>query len=241
MSKKANETTTEKEKIHNGHRERIKDRFIEAGTLDEFNEHQVLELLLFYCVPMKDTNGIAHKLLNYYGSLYNLFNAPVEDLMENGKLTKNMAVYISMMPHVYRRYMQSKMNPENTIFSSSALVGEYFMSFLQGKNHEELYMMCLNEKKQLIRTVCVSRGNGVSTALYVDKIVENAVFSRCCYVALGHNHPADTPMPSENDIRCTEMINETMVAIGVKLIDHIIVCGEGYTSMAAKNKIIKEY
>ena len=67
--------------IHDGHRQRVKDRFCQEG-LDHFEEHQVLELLLFYCIPRVDTNPLAHKLLDHFGSLTNVLEAPVEELTE---------------------------------------------------------------------------------------------------------------------------------------------------------------
>ena len=79
--------------IHDGHRQRLKDRFCKEG-LDNFDEHQVLELLLFYCIPRMDTNPIAHALLQRFGSLSQVLEAPVEELEKVPGIGHNAAVFL---------------------------------------------------------------------------------------------------------------------------------------------------
>lgn len=230
-----------KNNVHSGHRQRVKSKFVEANSLDSFNDIQILELMLFYCIPMKDTNELAHKLLDNYGSLYNLFNANINDLMDRCGITENIAVFITMMPHIYRRYMRSKLDDKVVKFDNPETSGAYFLSLLHGKEIEELYMLCLNAKKQIIRTVCISTGNVNSTDININKIIENAVLSKCSYVIIGHNHPADSPNPSRQDIEATNTVRNTLKVMNVNLIDHIIVCGDGYLSLAARGNCFLKY
>lgn len=227
--------------VHAGHRKRVKAKFIESNSLDSFNDIQLLELLLFYCIPMKDTNELAHKLLDNYGSLYNLFNADINDLMYQCGITENTAIFITMMPHIYRRYIRSKMDNCVVKFDNPQTAGSYFISLLQGKEVEELYMLCLNAKKQIIRKVCISTGTVNSTDININKIVENAVLSKCSYVIIGHNHPADSPNPSKQDIEATNVIRDTLRVMNIRLMDHIIVCGEGFLSLAARGNCFLKY
>lgn len=226
--------------VHSGHRQRVKAKFLEAGNLDGFNDIQILELMLFYCIPMKDTNVLAHKLLDNYGSLYNLFNADASDIMNRCGVTENVAVFITMMPHIYRRYMKSKLD-NNVRFDNPQVAGDYFVSLLQGKENEELYMACLNAKKQLIRSVVISKGTTNNTDININKIIENAVLSKCSYVIIGHNHPADSPNPSRNDLNATNTIRDSLKIMNVVLMDHIIVCGEGFLSLAARGNCFLKY
>ena len=94
----------EEKGLHDGHRKRVKERFISEG-LDKFQDHQILELLLFYAVPRKDTNELAHTLLNKFRSLSGVMDAPIEVLQENG-LSENAAVLIKLIPSVCSAYLK---------------------------------------------------------------------------------------------------------------------------------------
>lgn len=101
--------------VHAGHREKVRQRFIEEG-LDSFEDHQVLEILLFYAIPRRDTNELAHKLLERFGTLEAIFDSSVEEIMDKGQVSKNTAVLIAMIPHLSKRLLLIKegKNPYST-------------------------------------------------------------------------------------------------------------------------------
>lgn len=217
--------------LHKGHRKRVKARFIKDGNLDSFEYHQILELLLFYAIPMKDTNEMAHKLLNEYGSFHNLLNASPEDLMKRCKVTESAAVLISMIPHLSRRYLNSAWD-KNVRINSLNIASEYFNSLLAGEPYESFYMLCLDVNKRLIKAVKISEGNVGGAHIYIDKVVDWALLYKTSYVLIGHNHPSGTMKPSKSDVDATEKIKLALETINMLLLDHIIVCGRKNYSFA---------
>ncbi len=93
--------------IHSGHRARVKQRFLRGG-LDSFDDHQVLELLLFYALPQRDVNELAHALLNHFGTLSAVFDAPEQELLQVPGIGENAAVLVKLLPQIARRYLISK-------------------------------------------------------------------------------------------------------------------------------------
>lgn len=219
--------------VHSGHRERVRKRFFNEGSLDNFEYHQILELLLFYSNKRQDTNELAHKLLNEYGSFHALLDAKPEDIMKRCKVSEVTATLISMIPHILKKYLQSKWN-RNEIINSAKVAYKYFESLLIGKGTESFYMLCLDINKRLIRAANVSEGNVRQSYIYVDKVVELAILHRATFVVIGHNHPAGTGKPSSPDLEATTKIKNALSHIGVTLIDHIIVYDDKYFSFAEK-------
>ena len=114
-----------KENVHKGHRERMKDTFLKNG-LSGFSEHEIIELLLFFGIPMKDTNEIAHHLLNSFGSISDVFNAHYEDLIKVKGMTKNAAVFLKMMPDLFKRYVKNAKNVAT--LDNIETINEFFTS-----------------------------------------------------------------------------------------------------------------
>lgn len=135
--------------LHANHRKRVRARFIKDGNLDSFEQHQILEMLLFYSIPRKDTNELAHKLLNEYGNLYTLMNARPEDIIKRCKVSEPTAVLISMIPHVGRKFLSSSLDDENVCIDTFSIANSYFEAALSGKNFESFYMICLDLNKRL--------------------------------------------------------------------------------------------
>lgn len=231
------ENKTEKDKkvnLHKDHRKRVRARFIREGSLDSFEYHQILELLLFYAIPMKDTNELAHELLLKYGSFHNLLNANPEDIMLRGGVTENTAVLISLIPHLARKYLNSKWD-KNVKVDSIDLAVDYFRSLLVGKPYESFYMLCLDAGKRLNKAVKISDGTLNQSHIYIGRIVESAIVHKSVFVIIGHNHPSGTLKPSNADFAATEKIISALKTINVKVIDHVIVCEGKYFSFAERS------
>ncbi len=215
--------------IHDGHRERLKNRFRTEG-LDAFDEHNVLELLLFYAVPRSDTNPAAHELLDTFGSLSAVFDAPIDALVKVKGVGENAATLIKLIPALARRYEVDKNNI--ACLSSTKLVGEYLLSRYVGKTQEIVYLICLDGKYKPLCCVAISEGIVNTVSISTRRIIELALKYNAVGVVLAHNHPGGIALPSNDDISTTFMIRDALRTINVKLLDHIVVADGDYVSMA---------
>lgn len=226
--------------LHAGHRERVRKRFIKEGSFDNFEYHQILELILFYSLKQQDTNELAHKMLNEYGSFHALMDAKPEDIMKRCKVSEVTAVLISMFPPIIKKYLQSKWT-RNEIIDSPKLAYKYFKSLLIGRGTESFYMLCLDTNKRLIRDINISDGNVRQSYVYVDTLVEHALLYQASFVIIGHNHPAGTGKPSAPDVEATNSVKTALETVGIVLIDHIIVYDDKYFSFAEKELCSLKY
>lgn len=218
--------------LHKGHRGRVKQRYIKSG-LDSFEDYQVLEMLLFYCYPQKDTHEIAHKMINTFGSLHNLFEASAIDIMNQCKVTENVAVLVSLTPHLAKRYFKGRWGKKE-VLDNSKLIGQFAISLFIGQKYECFYVICLDTQHQLLDAVMAQEGSIDSAPIYPRNIVEIALKHNAASVALAHNHPSGSLKPSHPDIEATKLIAKALESIDIDIVDHIIVAGEKYFSFSEK-------
>ena len=226
--------------LHEHHRKRVRARFIENG-LTGFAEHEVLEFLLFYCYPRRDTNEIAHKLINEYGSLYNLFEADPLDVMNRCHVTQNVSVLISLIPKVANLYFRSKWTRDATVMEDIVTVSRYAISLFVGRTTEAFYIFCLDTGRRLNHVSLIAEGTLDATPVYPRDIVSEALKHQATALILAHNHPGGTVRPSRKDIDATRSIKEGLNFLSIKVIDHIIVSGDRYYSFASNNQIVDGY
>ena len=216
--------------IHDGHRERVKARFTEQG-LDGFAAHEALELLLFYCVPRKDTNPLAHRLVDTFGGLAAVFDAPREELLKVDGVGENAATLIKLIPELARKYMVDKTS-FNKVLNSSKLVGEYLTARFFGETDEVVYLLCLDAKCKVISCKLLFRGGVNSAGINVRKVVETAIAAKASFAVLAHNHPSGIALPSREDEITTTRIKQALQAVDIRLLDHIIVANDDFVSLA---------
>ena len=222
--------------MHTGHRKRLKNRFLEEG-LDSFELHQVLELLLFFSIPRRDTNEIAHKLLKKFGSLSGVFEADIKELVKVEGIGENSAFLISMIPQLSRRYLNDKWRDKPELNSSSK-AGEYAISLFAGRTYEVFYVICLDAQNRVNYAALVHEGTINEAPIYPRIIVETALRHKANSVILAHNHPGGSLNPSRGDIEATKVIKNALESISIKVVDHIIVCGERYVSFAERGLLV---
>ena len=208
--------------VHEGHRERLRERFLKEG-LDNFWDHNVLELLLFYSIPLKDTNEEAHALIDKFGSLSAVFDADFEELCEVKGIGERSATLIKLMPALFRKYETDKLNKDDVILNSAELVAKYASKHFKGVTEEKLYLLCLDSNCRMLSFDLISSGNINSTPLNNRLITEFAFASKAASIILVHNHPSGITAPSKMDINATTDILDAMRLIGVRLSDHIII------------------
>ena len=216
--------------IHDGHREKMRQRFLKSG-LDAFADHEALELLLYYAIPRRDTNPIAHALMERYGSLSAVLAATVEDLKKVEGVGESAAILLKLAPQLYRKAKMSDAEQE-TILSSVERVGAYLLERFAGEKNEVVYQLCLDRKGKLL--VCKKLGEGGVTSADLDirRLVENALLTGASAVVLAHNHPSGVALPSRDDYAATDRAKTALAVVGVALTDHIIVADGDFVSMA---------
>ena len=215
--------------VHDGHRERKREQFLRHGA-DSFADHELLELLLYSAVPRRDTNPLAHDLINYFGSLHAVFSAPAEELQKFSGISQSGAVLLKLIPSIYRRAALSAGENEQ-ILDTVEKIGRFFVDLYVAESCEIMYQLCLDAKGRRLNLYKVTDGDPSSVNLNVRKIVENAILSQASMVALAHNHPSGVALPSHADIVATTMIQTALDSIGIRFADHIIVADGDFISM----------
>ena len=215
--------------LHEGHRQRLKERFIKTGLAD-FEDHNILELLLFFSVPRSDTNELGHKLLKKFGSLANVFDAPIDELCKVEGIGMHSATLIKMVPELCNIYHTDK--TENvTIVNSTNMAGRYFVPRFMGKANEEVHIMLLDDKKKVIKCEMISKGTVNASAVSIRKIASEALNCNATGVIIAHNHPGGIALPSASDIAVTKRIYNALKLMDIQLCDHIVVADGDFVSM----------
>ena len=215
--------------LHDGHRQRSKRRYLAVGA-QGLEDHQLLELLLFYAIPRQDTNETAHRLLKRFGSLQSVLNAAPEELTGVDGVGENAAVLLRLAGDITLRARCSTL-PQK-VLNSTDRTGAYFMELLAGEKKELLYQVCLDGKGKLLSCRCISKGSVGASPVYVRQVVENALYAGASGIILAHNHPSGVALPSAEDRMVTRQVMEALEPLGIRLIDHIVVADNDFVSMA---------
>lgn len=220
---------------HIGHRTRMKARFAQTG-FDGMATHEMLELLLYYAIPQGDTNPIAHRLVNEFGSLSGVLDASVEDLMQVEGIGPHAATLISMLPKMFRAYQADLLRTHQTI-NTSEVAKEYCRVLLSGLVKENFYVICLDNKNKVLNAKKICEGTIDAVSFYPRVILEAIFRSNGTKAILCHNHPSGIMKPSDLDIKATLEIKKVLDGVDIQLMDHIIVGKESAISMVQTRDI----
>lgn len=229
--------TRQTNSMHNGHRERVKELFLKTG-LDSFSPHAVLEMLLYYAIPQKDTNPIAHELIRRFGSLSGVFDAPMEELLKVNGVGKSAAILLKMVPQLSRAYEENLDRGKKTICDYDE-AGKLLVKKFIGRQNEVVMLMLLDSRERILYCDIVSEGNVTAANIYIKTVVRLAVRYDAVYAILAHNHPSGECLPSKQDLDTTRWVFRALETVDVRLIDHIVVGGNDYVSLA-NSKIMPE-
>lgn len=225
----------DKSSLHEGHRQRLKNKFIEHG-FQGFEQHNILELLLFYSIPRKDTNEIAHDLLNTFGSLEGVFNAKFEELIKVEGIKENSATLIKMIPSIAREYLTDSYR-DQVVFDDAETIANFLINKYVGETNEIVYAMFLNNKYELLGVEKMHEGSVNSSFISIRKLIDSVLKYNSSLVIIAHNHPDGTICPSMDDIETTTRLIDALNMIDAKLLEHFVIAGDQYCPILNKSKI----
>ena len=214
---------------HDGHRQRVKARFREEG-LDGFSDAHIMELLLFYCIPRQDTKELAYRLIDHFGSLNQVLDAPVSELEQVEGIGQNVSTFIQLIRELMRQYYID-MDTKEEILNSIDEYNNYLKSFFLTIRNEVVYLLCLDAKCKVLGCKLIGEGSVNATSISVRKVVETALNANAVTVILAHNHPSGIAIPSHEDVMTTVRIAKALRAVDIYLADHVIVAGKQPISM----------
>ena len=218
--------------LHKGHRERMKKQFIKNG-FRQFNEHQMLELLLFYSIPRGDTNELSHRLLNECGGrLCDVLNAPYKKLTSVKGIGEHSAVFLKLLLETASHYISSMQAEEAGTFPEGTdSVCRYFEGIFISAHGEEIHIAAADSRLRLSHEKKLADGDVGKADLSPRKIMEYAIDCGCDRVILAHNHPGGSWTASKEDIHATRHLVSLLREFGVEIADHIIVGKSGSMSL----------
>ncbi len=220
--------------IHEGHRQRIINKFLENGV-NAFEDHELLEILMYFVHRRRDTNELGHVLLNEFRSMDGVFSAKYDELLKVNGIGPKGALLISFIGQIRNRIGQKPL--KGTSLPSIEATGKYCCSLLKDLAAERLILICLNASRNVIAVDTISNGDFGATAVDIRRIVELALKHNAVGVILAHNHPGDTVHPSMSDVAATGQIIAVLEGMNISVIDHIICSGDDYSSMAMRGVI----
>lgn len=218
-----------KSNIHKGHREKVKQRYYETG-LNSMPDHNILELLLFFGIPQRDTNPLAHELIERFGSFSGVLEASKTDLQSVKGMTESAACLLTLFLPVYKRYIND-LHKKKKKFTDAKDIADYLRPLYLDTNNERVYALCLDSEDRMVACRVVSDGDIDSSFCDIRKLASIVLEVKSKKVVLSHNHPNGSLVPSAADAKSTKTAMELLRLLKVQLVDHIIVTDKSYFSM----------
>ena len=222
--------------VHKGHRNRMRQAVLEHGA-DGLNDHQILEILLYQCFRNGDTNPLAHKLINRFGSLKNVLDADYDELSSVEGMGEGSAFFIGFIKEVAKRYVKASCfeDEKTRKFRNTDMLREYFEGIFLGTDNEEIRALVIDPELRLVAETKISDGTIGKVQISARSIANFVIKNNCYRVVLAHNHPRGACMPSKADLIVTKELVELLSELEIDLIDHIIVGSNGSLSLRASN------
>lgn len=212
--------------VHEFHRKRLRERYLKCG-FESFADHELLELLLSYAIPRKDTNAIAHTLLQKFGSLRNVLLAELPELLSVDGMGESSAICLKLHLEMLRRTLQDETR-NRPRYDSVIKLAKFFCPQFVCATHEMVYAMLLDNGMRLLECFKVTDGIVNAAEVTVRRIAERAYHMHAANVVLAHNHPNGLAIPSAQDIEFTDCLNESLRTLGIVLVEHFVIVDERF-------------
>ena len=216
---KETKSKTNAKNIHKDHRSRLKKQFIENG-IDAMTDIQKLEMLLFYSIPLKDTNPLAHKLIEEFGSLSEVLSASYNELIKVDGVKENSATLIKFFGSMLN-YCSKPADDE--ILGSSSKAKKFVTKYFKHISVEQFYVFCLTKTNIVKKAFLINSGTNCEVNVEIRNITEKSLETNCTRMIIAHNHPAGKAIMSEQDCRFTFSLLCSCILNNIELLDHIIV------------------
>jgi DNA repair protein RadC len=225
-----------------GHRNRLRERFLEGG-IDRFSDEEVIEFLLTLGTPRKDVKLQARQAMKKFGSLSRALSAPVSELRSIKGIGPKNALYLSLVHQIAGRYLRDKAKG-NAFFNSSRAVFDYLFHSMRDLKREVFKVLLLNRKNEYMMDQDVFLGSLTGSAVYPREVMSFALEQKAASLVFVHNHPSGDPTPSPEDRELTRSLVWSSRLLTIQVLDHIIIGYNRYYSFADEgliNLFIKEY
>ncbi len=213
--------------MHEGHRSRMRERYLANQNFSGFSDCEILEMLLYYGRPRGNTNPSAHELLAQFGSVKAIFEASVDELCRVKEVGMNSAILIKLVTEAMRRYSKDLTETARR-YDTMSVVLSYLSSLFLGLDHEHLYMLMFNDRLNLLECIRLSEGSVNSSDFPIRKMIERIIQKKATAVILAHNHPNGLAVPSSGDLEITDTVNNMLMLMDVTLLEHFIVTEKGF-------------
>lgn len=209
---------------HDGHRKRLRERFVRGG-MSALSDYEVIELLLTMCIPRIDVKPIAKDLIKAYGNLRGILDADRESLSKIKGIGESSAAYIGFIKNLITLYHLEELEIEQEEIPTIDKLIKYFKSKISAEPREVIEMVCLDSNLKIVPDGGVRLCEGSVNCASVDirKIIETAIRLGAVSIAIAHNHPGGDPRPSMEDVRFTKRLSDACRPINLSLIEHIVV------------------
>ncbi len=218
--------------LHSGHRERMRQR-LDSTSLETLADHELLEALLYYVFPRRDTNALAHALIEECGSLSEVLEAERGALTQVDGIGESAARYLSLIGEAARRYTAAYIKPENTarVLDTPEKLISFMLPKFIGVPTERAYALLFDNSLSLVDLFHVGDGTVSRVEFAPRRILERALQKKAAAVVLVHNHPGGVAIPSGADLDLTRQILDLLHVVEIELLDHFIIAGSRYTSI----------
>lgn len=212
----------------------MKEKFKRIG-IDALEPHEILEMMLFYCIPQGDTNELAHILINRFGGFSEVFNASYDELLSVSGVGENTAFFIKFIPQLISMFTAKSY--EGLQLTNSETMCKFFMTQFLGANVEQLRLLCLGDDLTFKKSVLISEGDACSTSVNIQKVVQSALSASSSRIVLAHNHPNSSCEPSKADLAVHNELESVLKSLNIELVDNIVVGKDG--AKCIKSRYVK--
>ena len=220
----------DEQQLHAGHRKRMRERLLREG-MDSLQDHEVLEILLFFAIPRQDTNELAHRLLLRFHTLSGVFDAPFEELRRVEGVGETAALLLKSYPEVERRCRRDRKKSVKRLYSYEEIM-EYAQSWLAGRSREAILLVLTDAAGRVLFSGIIHEGSVGAAEIYFRELVRLASSYDAACAVLAHNHPSGDCLPSRDDLETTRLAADALSRVNVTLLDHVIVAGDHTLSLA---------